>query len=104
MKSTPYLVDGKTYRFLIDGQTHYGTFKQGSDGKEGALICSDSTAHQTTKASNIERLYSECELNETIGAMVADSLVITDQSGNTVDYDWREGVVELQGQLTPKQP
>lgn len=64
-------------------------------------------AHDLYKSLNAGQII-EKKLNETINSvvagMVADSLVITDADGVTVEFDWREGVVELKGHVSNSNP
>lgn len=93
MKENTSLDAGKIYQFTFNDNVCSGIYLL--DEGEGAFYCNGNVICRGSDASQIERLYSETDLNNTISAMVADTLVITDAGGHNVDFDWREGAVHL---------
>ncbi|EGQ9284455.1 hypothetical protein F7U66_01110 [Vibrio parahaemolyticus] len=96
MSNNTPLIDGQQYKFQYEGYNCCGTFLLSEDNTEGKFYNLGKAICKTSQAQQIERVYSEAELNKKVADMVADSLVITDKDGNTVDYEWREGIVEIQ--------
>lgn len=103
MKENIGLIDGKSYQFKLKGYVCNGIFLKDDNDDDGAFYCNGTSICNLSDATQIERLYSENDLSKKISAMVTESLVITDPDGNTVDFGWCEGVVELEDRITDKQ-
>ncbi len=82
------LTDGVTYKFKFNGNVCCGVFLL-SERKNnvGEFYCNGDSICCASEAQQIERLYSALEINH--------SLIVTDENGNTIDFDWCEGVIEL---------
>lgn len=84
------LIDGVTYKFKFNGNICCGVFLLSEyKSNVGEFYCNGDSICCASDASHIERLYSALEINK--------SLIVTDENGNTIDFDWCEGVIELSG-------
>ncbi len=90
------LIDGKLYQFKHQGRMCAGIFLEPDYvGESAAFYCNGKPVCKVSEAVQVERVYRKNDLKHIIDTKIANSLVIVDSYGNTVDFNWSEGVLEL---------